>query len=69
VILGKLFWDERNMDFSVECDRAKCNERVGKNNIEIRVTNEFLRAKKCECVLLSDEKCTVWYRGRMDRAF
>ena len=57
------------MDFSVECDRAKCNERVGKNNIEIRVTNEFLRAKKCECVLLSDEKCTVWYRGRMDRAF
>jgi len=38
VILGKLFWDGRNMNFSVESDRAKRNERVGENDIENGLT-------------------------------
>jgi len=33
------------VDFSVEYDRVKCQERVGENGIEIRLAVWFLRAK------------------------
>jgi len=42
---GKLFWDSWNLNFSVYYDRAKCQERVGENEIKIRSTVSILHAK------------------------
>jgi len=47
------------MNFYVECDRAKCKERVGENGIEIGLTVWILHAKwwneKIGKYVLSDE--------------
>jgi len=42
---GKLFWNSWNLNFSVDYDRAKCQERVGENDIENGLTVWILRAK------------------------
>jgi hypothetical protein len=41
----KWFWDGWNLNFSVDYDRAKCQEHVGENGIEIRLTVWILCAK------------------------
>jgi hypothetical protein len=41
----KWFWDGWNLNFSVDYDRAKCQEPVGENGIEIRLTVWILCAK------------------------
>ena len=46
MILSELFWDGGNMNFSVECDRAKCKESVGYNGIEISLTIGVLYTKR-----------------------
>ena len=42
---GKLFWDSWNLNFSVDYDRAKCQERVGENGNENGLTVWILSAK------------------------
>lgn len=32
--LNNLFWDQRNLNFSVEWDSTECMERIGENDIE-----------------------------------
>jgi len=44
-VLGKWFWDGGNLNFSVEYDRVKCQERVGENDTEIRLMVWILCAK------------------------
>jgi hypothetical protein len=35
---GKRFWGGLNLNFSVDYDRAKCQERVGENSIKNGLT-------------------------------
>jgi len=53
------------VDFSVEYDRVKCQEHVGENGTEIRLTAWFLRAKwwkrKNGKSVLSDEHDRVCF--------
>ena len=35
---GKLFWDSWNLKSLIDYDRAKCQERVGENDIENGLT-------------------------------
>jgi len=41
----KLFWDSWNLKSLIDYDRAKCQERVGENDIENGLTVWILRAK------------------------
>jgi len=42
---GKLFWDSWNLNFLIDYDREKCQERVGENGIENGLTVWILSAK------------------------
>ena len=42
---GNRFLGGWNLNFSVHYDRAKCQERIGENDIKIRLTVWILRAK------------------------
>jgi len=44
-VLRKLFWDGWNLNFSTDYDRVKCQECVGENGTEIRLTVWILHAK------------------------
>jgi len=68
--LGKRFWDGSNLTFSVDYDRVKCQERVGKNGTKIRLTVWILCAKwwkrkngKEKKTMLSDEhgRACAWH--------
>jgi len=55
---GKLFWDSWNLNFLIDYDRAKCQERVGQNGIENRLTVWILRAKWWKSQFLKN-----WFSG------
>ena len=44
-VLENDFWDGWNLNFSVDYDRAMCQERVGENDIKVRLTVWILCAK------------------------
>ena len=44
-VLENDFWNGWNLNFSVDYDRVKCQERVGENGIKIRLTVWILCAK------------------------
>jgi len=44
-ILSKLFWDGKNLIFLIQCNRLKCKERIGKNEIKIGLMVWILRMK------------------------
>jgi len=60
---GKWFRGGQNLNFSVHYDRAKCQERLGKNGIEKRLTVWFLCVKtwrlKIWCCLSSYGRATM----------
>ena len=45
VRFGNRFLGDWNLNFSVHYDRAKCQDRIGENDIKIRLTVCILRAK------------------------
>jgi len=64
-VLENDFWDGWNLNFSVDYDRAMCQERVGENDIKVRLTVWILCAKwwkrkNEEKVVLSDEHGRVY---------
>ena len=70
------FWDGWNLNFSVDYDRAKCQEHVGENGIKIRLTVWILCAKwwkqkNEEKVVLSDEhgRACAWHGPCVHSAF
>ena len=62
-VLENDFWDGWNLNFSVDYDRAMCQERVGENDIKIRLTVRILCAKwwkrKNSCAVSRARPC-VW---------
>jgi len=64
-VLENAFWDGWNLNFSVDYDRAKCQERVGENGIEIRLTvyarnGENGKTKK-SCYVRWARTCVYFY--------
>jgi len=66
-VLGEWFWDGWNLNFSVDYDRVKCQERVGENGTEIRLTVWILRKKWWKrkkqkiCVVRRARSCVYRY--------
>ena len=75
-VLENNFWDGWNLNFSIYYDRAKCEEHVGENGIEIRLTVWILCAKwwkwknEKKAVLLDEHgRACAWHGPCVHSAF